>query len=175
MSEVTGSSGYIELLNYIETQREPYSVVRGRIASMYCFGEITRNEYCQLLEKSKKIKQVQTEEEKEGAIYGALTDKIIELERRVKALENGQPDPQEYMGESVDFPIEAHHNMLYIKGKFYFDPEDNYIYECIRDSDILSGSGVALYFLPHELKDIYFKQIEENPQQSLFQNESKEE
>lgn len=45
MNEVTGSSGYVELSNYIETQREPYSVVKSRIASMYCFGEITKNEY----------------------------------------------------------------------------------------------------------------------------------
>lgn len=58
---------------------------------------------------------------------------------------------------SADKPIEAYRGMTYYKDKYYLDPEDSNTYICTRDRDDAPGTGLALYYLPHELAGIYFQ------------------
>ena len=86
-----------------------------------------------------------------------------DLEESVGQLLEGsggdEPAPDAPDG-SADKPIEAYRGMTYYKDKYYLDPEDSNTYICTRDRDDAPGTGLALYYLPHELAGIYFQAVE---------------
>ena len=59
---------------------------------------------------------------------------------------------------TADDPIPAAAGMDYIVGKFYLDPEDGKVYQCIRPG-MADGETVNLQFLPHELVGQYFQAV----------------
>lgn len=98
--------------------------------------------------------------EDEYEIFKVQVEKRLEsIENRLKALEEqGEIEltPPAEDG-SKEKPIIAYKGMTYYKDKYYKDPEDSKIYLCTRDNDTSPGTGIALYYLPHELIGHYFQ------------------
>lgn len=47
--------------------------------------------------------------------------------------------------------------LIYYKDKYYLDPEDTNLYQCIYEE---ADNGIELYYLPHDLVGAYFILIE---------------
>lgn len=61
-----------------------------------------------------------------------------------------------------EHPITAARGMEYKYGLYYIDPEDNNLYQCVRQGEAEGGS-IVLQFLPHELVGHYFVLVTEEP------------
>lgn len=150
------------LFNDLKTQisNGEYTLVEAQntVNAFFLYGQITSEEYSELMELIKDLEVNDPDDEDE--IFKVQVEKKLEdLEKRVSALESGEPiepAPDEEEG-SKEKPFTAYRGMTYYKDKYYEDPEDSNVYICTRDSDSSPGSGIALYYLPHELIGHYFE------------------
>lgn len=155
--------GYTTMINQMEKGAFTEVTAKNTIDNMYAFGRITDEEYKDLMEKANALSPNTDAGETMNRIVALETNYSTlkeEVERIKSAIESGGtivPDPEEGPTGSYDDPIEAYRGMTYYKDKYYKDPEDGKIYKCYRDSDSEPGTGISLYFLPHELINLYFE------------------
>lgn len=116
---------------------------------------LTSEEYSELMEFAKDLEVNSDDDKLENRFvaleksFEALLARVTELERVVSE-GGGEITPPVEPDGSVDNPITAYRGLVYSQGKHYFDPEDNKIYICTRNS------VQALHYLPHELIGHYF-------------------
>lgn len=116
-------------------------------------------EYSELIEIANSLNPNTEEGQFESRIVAIEKniEKIkIEITSIKEAIENSSSTvttPEEPTGEDDSDAITAYRGMTYYK-----DPEDNKTYICFRDSDTEPGTGIILYYLPHELINLYFSE-----------------
>lgn len=109
--------------------------------------------------------------ERDGAEYGDAIDPIdsnrtytetqnkIEqdpIEENINDIEDTFKDGISYE-ELKELAIIAEPGLIYYKNKYYLDPEDTNLYQCIYEE---ADNGIELYYLPHDLVGAYFILIE---------------
>lgn len=156
------SVGYTTMMAQMERGSFTEVGAKDTINRMYACKQITSDEYEQLLAKADELSPNTSDGEFEIR-FVAIEKDIEALKKEVdaikEAVETGDTTvtiPDESATGEYDDPIEAYRGMVYYKDKYYKDPEDGQIYKCYRDSDTDPGTGIALYFLPHELVNLYF-------------------
>lgn len=156
------SIAYSAMLEQIDKGAYTEITAKNTIANLYARQQITTEEYNDLMDRADTLAA--------NTPDGDVVTRIIQLEFAVQELresvellkqtieEAGSSVPSPELGQagSSEDPIDAVRSMTYYKDKYYYDPEDGQVYKCIRDSDTEPGTGVALYYLPHELVNIYF-------------------
>lgn len=144
-----------------EIEAGRYTVKRALeiIGVQHAHQQITDDEYNELYNMATNLDANNSDDE--AAIWRTQVERRLgELEASVGSLleDSGETDPDPDTPDgSADKPIEAYRGMTYYKDKYYLDPEDSMTYLCTRDSDTAPGTGLALYYLPHELAGIYFQ------------------
>lgn len=159
------SVAYIAMKTEIE--KDTYTEVSAKetIANFYAKQQITSNEYDELIDLANSL-DPNSEEGKFKSRIVAIEKSIESIEKDIQAIKDTidtsgtpviPPSEDNPTGESYD-PITAYRGMTYYKDKYYKDPEDNKTYICFRDSDTEPGTGIILYYLPHELINLYFSE-----------------
>lgn len=147
-----------DLQTQIENKEYTLLEAQETLNSFLLYKQLTVDEYNTLMELINSLEVNDPEDEYE--IFKVQIEKRLEsIENRLKALEEQkeiEPTPPAEDG-SKEKPITAYKGMTYYKDKYYKDPEDSKIYLCTRDNDTSPGTGVALYYLPHELIGHYFQ------------------
>lgn len=149
-----------------EMEKGTYTEVSAKntINNFYAKQQITSEEYSELIEIANSLNPNTEEGQFESRIVAIEKniEKIkIEITSIKEAIENSSSTvttPEESTGEDDSDAITAYRGMTYYRDKCYKDPEDNKTYICFRDSDIEPGTGIVLYYLPHELINIYFSE-----------------
>lgn len=149
-----------------EMEKGTYTEVSAKntINNFYAKQQITSEEYSELIEIANSLNPNTEEGQFESRIVAIEKniEKIkIEITSIKEAIENSSSTvttPEEPTGEDDSDAITAYRGMTYYRDKYYKDPEDNKTYICFRDSDIEPGTGIVLYYLPHELINIYFSE-----------------
>lgn len=156
------SNAYTAMLS--EMSKGNYTEVEAKttLTTMYAQKMLTDDEYTELMEAAGKL-SANTDTGQANARITAVEDRVKVLEDEMalvkKALEDGGtilPEPEPGPDGSEDNPIDAYRGMTYTKDLYYRDSEDGQVYKCFRDNDASPGTGVQLYYLPHELVNIYF-------------------
>ena len=144
-----------------EIEAGRYTVKRALeiIGVQHARQQITDDEYNELYSMATNLDANNSDDE--AAIWRTQVERrLTDLEESVGQLLEGsggdEPAPDAPDG-SADKPIEAYRGMTYYKDRYYLDPEDSKTYLCTRDRDDAPGTGLALYYLPHELAGIYFQ------------------
>ena len=147
-----------------EIEAGHYTVKRALeiIGVQHARQQITDDEYNELYSMATNLDANNSDDE--AAIWRTQVERrLADLEESVGQLLEGsggdEPAPDAPDG-SADKPIEAYRGMTYYKDRYYLDPEDSNTYICTRDRDDAPGTGLALYYLPHELAGIYFQAVE---------------
>lgn len=144
-----------------EIEAGRYTVKRALeiIGVQHARQQITDAEYTELHSMAAALGANSADDE--DAIWRTQVERrLADLEESVGQLldDSGETDPAPDTPDgSADKPIEAYRGMTYYKDKYYLDPEDSNTYICTRDRDDAPGTGLALYYLPHELAGIYFQ------------------
>ena len=109
--------------------------------------------------------------ERDGVEYGDAIDPIdsnriytetqnkIEQELIIEEnndMEDALKDGISY-SELKELATIAKPGLIYYKDKYYLDPEDTNLYQCINEE---AENGIELYYLPHDLVGAYFILIE---------------
>lgn len=154
--------GYTTMIDQMEKGAFTEVTAKNTIDNMYAYGRITDEEYKELMEKANGLSpNTETGETMNRIValekgYEALKLEVENIKSTVESGGSVVPEPDEGATGGYDDPIEAYRGMTYYKDKYYRDPDDGQVYKCYRDSDTNPGSGIALYFLPHELVNQYF-------------------
>lgn len=125
--------------------------------------QITAEQYEELMELADKLLNPNNADDEENIEKVQLQKRLESIETRLDALEKAVAEggteiekPSEPDGSSKETAITAYAGMTYFKGKYYKDPTDEKVYICTRDRDDQPGTGIALYYTPSQLVNIYF-------------------
>ena len=160
------SVAYDALIDQIDAGAYTEVSAKQVAARLLVHQQITGDEYNDLMDKADKLAA--------NDAVGAYLTRIVAMETAVQEMrtevdaikqaiaEGGGsvPEPEPAEDGSKDKPITAVRGMVYYKDRYYRDPEDGKIYLCTRDRDDQPGGGIALAYLPHELINIYFVEVE---------------
>lgn len=156
------SIGYTTMIDQMEKGAFTEVTAKNTIDNMYTYKRITDEEYKDLMERANALSPNDENGETLTRIvaleknYEALKTEVESIKGTVESGGTVVPEPDKGATGGYDDPIVAYRGMTYYKDKYYRDPEDGQVYKCYRDSDSDPGSGIALYFLPHELVNQYF-------------------
>lgn len=125
--------------------------------------QITAEQYEELMELADELLNPNNADDEENIEKVQLQKRLESIETRLDALEKAVTEggteiekPTEPDGSTKENAITAYAGMTYYKGKYYKDPVDKQVYICTRDRDDQPGTGIALYYTPSQLVNIYF-------------------
>lgn len=125
--------------------------------------QITADQYEELMELADELLNPNSESDEEKIEKVQLEKRLEAIETRLDALEKAVEEggteiekPETPDGSTKETAITAYAGMTYYKGKYYKDPTDEQVYICTRDRDDQPGTGIALYYTPSQLVNIYF-------------------
>ena len=125
--------------------------------------QLTAEQYDELMELADKLLNPNNASDEENIEKVQLEKRLEAIEAKLDALEKAVEEggseiekPTEPDGSSKENAITAYAGMTYYKGKYYKDPTDKKVYICTRDRDDQPGTGIALYYTPSQLVNIYF-------------------
>lgn len=154
---------YDDVKNAIEQKYYSLLDAQGILNAFLGQLQITAEQYEELMELADKLLNPNTTSDEENIERVQLQKRLEAIETRLDALENAVSEgnteiekPDEPDGSSKENAITAYAGMTYYKGKYYKDPTDSKVYICTRDRDDQPGTGIALYYTPSQLVNIYF-------------------
>lgn len=154
---------YDDVKNAIEQKYYSLLDAQGILNAFLGQLQITADQYEELMELADELLSPNTASDEEEIEKVQLQKRLESIEARLdaleKAVEEGGTDietPEEPDGSTKENPITAYAGMTYFKGKYYKDPTDKKVYICTRDRDDQPGTGIALYYTPSKLVNIYF-------------------
>lgn len=154
---------YDDVKNAIEQKYYSLLDAQGILNAFLGQLQITAEQYEELMELADKLLNPNTTSDEENIERVQLQKRLEAIETRLDALEKAVSEggteiekPSEPDGSSKENAITAYAGMTYYKGKYYKDPTDSKVYICTRDRDDQPGTGIALYYTPSQLVNIYF-------------------
>lgn len=154
---------YDDVKNAIEQKYYSLLDAQGILNAFLGQLQITAEQYEELMELADKLLNPNTTSDEENIEKVQLQKRLEAIETRLDALEKAVSEgnteiekPAEPDGSSKENAITAYAGMTYYKGKYYKDPTDSKVYICTRDRDDQPGTGIALYYTPAQLVNIYF-------------------